>query len=160
MPAARQKVHTRQLSQICRLQNASGNQMRIGVTNGITVQQAGIRIADSGLLFMSGMTPVSLFWVCLATPCSTMVKILLFLGYYMALAGREKRGSDVYPQSTEPSSSIVSRYPPACSTAPSGKTRPKSPSRSPIRRATRTRCRYSPWGRRIRWQARRAGSDR
>ncbi len=35
MPAARQKVHTRQHSQICRLQNASGKQMRIGATNGM-----------------------------------------------------------------------------------------------------------------------------
>ena len=34
-PAARQMVHTRQHFLICRLQNASGNQMRIGVTNGM-----------------------------------------------------------------------------------------------------------------------------
>lgn len=42
-------------------------------------------------LIMSRMEPVSLFRVGLATPCSTAVQILLFLGYYLLLAKKEKQ---------------------------------------------------------------------
>lgn len=42
-------------------------------------------------LLMSRMEPVSLFRVGLATPCSTVVQILLFLGCYAVLTAREKR---------------------------------------------------------------------
>lgn len=48
-----------------------------------------VRIPVSFL--MSRQTPVSLFRVGLATPCSTVAQILLFLGYYGVLAGKEKR---------------------------------------------------------------------
>ncbi len=41
-------------------------------------------------LFMSRLKPVSLFRVGLATPCSTLVQIVLFLGYYMLTAARER----------------------------------------------------------------------
>lgn len=40
-------------------------------------------------LFMSRLTPVSLFQVGLATPCSTAVQILLFLGYYILLTRKD-----------------------------------------------------------------------
>ena len=42
-------------------------------------------------LFMSRMEPVSLFRVGLATPCSTVVQIALFLGCYAFTAARDKR---------------------------------------------------------------------
>lgn len=42
-------------------------------------------------LFMSRLEPVSLFQVGLATPCSTLVQIVLFLGYYIFTAAREQR---------------------------------------------------------------------
>ena len=41
-------------------------------------------------LAMSRMEPVSLFRVGLATPCSTVVQIALFLGYYALTASRER----------------------------------------------------------------------
>ncbi|MBD5160862.1 MAG: MATE family efflux transporter [Oscillibacter sp.] len=44
-------------------------------------------------LLMSRLEPVSLFRVGLATPCSTVVQILLFLGCYAVLAAREKRAN-------------------------------------------------------------------
>ena len=43
--------------------------------------------------FMSRQNPVSLFRVGLATPCSTVAQILLFLGYYTLSAWRERRPS-------------------------------------------------------------------
>ena len=42
-------------------------------------------------LFMSRLEPVSLFQVGLATPCSTVVQITLFLGCYVLTASRDKR---------------------------------------------------------------------
>ena len=42
-------------------------------------------------LFMSRRIPVSLFGVGLATPCSTLVQIVLFLGYYALTAARDRR---------------------------------------------------------------------
>lgn len=42
-------------------------------------------------LIMSRMEPVSLFRVGLATPCSTVVQILLFLAYFAVLRRRENR---------------------------------------------------------------------
>lgn len=42
-------------------------------------------------LVMSRMEPVSLFRVGLATPCSTVVQITLFLGYYALVAARDRR---------------------------------------------------------------------
>ena len=42
-------------------------------------------------LFMSRQTPVSLFRVGLATPCSTVVQILIFLTGYAALSARERQ---------------------------------------------------------------------
>ena len=42
-------------------------------------------------LAMSRMEPVSLFRVGLATPCSTLVQIALFLGYYALTAARDRR---------------------------------------------------------------------
>lgn len=42
-------------------------------------------------LFMSRLEPVSLFRVGLATPCSTAVQILLFLGFYVLTAARDRR---------------------------------------------------------------------
>lgn len=42
-------------------------------------------------LAMSRMEPVSLFRVGLATPCSTVVQILLFLGCYAVTAARDRR---------------------------------------------------------------------
>lgn len=42
-------------------------------------------------LFMSRLEPVSLFRVGLATPCSTVVQIVLFLAYYALIAARERR---------------------------------------------------------------------
>lgn len=42
-------------------------------------------------MFMSRLEPVSLFLVGLATPCSTVVQILLFLGYYAFTAARDRR---------------------------------------------------------------------
>ncbi len=42
-------------------------------------------------LFMSRLQPVSLFRVGLATPCSTVVQILLFLGCYAVTARRDRR---------------------------------------------------------------------
>lgn len=42
-------------------------------------------------LFMSRLEPVSLFRVGLATPCSTLVQIVLFLGYYIFTAARDRR---------------------------------------------------------------------
>lgn len=42
-------------------------------------------------LVMSRMEPVSLFRVGLATPCSTVVQITLFLGYYALIAARDRR---------------------------------------------------------------------
>lgn len=42
-------------------------------------------------LFMSRLEPVSLFRVGLATPCSTAVQIVLFLGYYAFTAAKDRR---------------------------------------------------------------------
>lgn len=42
-------------------------------------------------LFMSRLEPVSLFRVGLATPCSTVVQIALFLACYALIAVRERR---------------------------------------------------------------------
>lgn len=42
-------------------------------------------------LFMSRLEPVSLFRVGLATPCSTAVQIMLFLGCYAVTAARDRR---------------------------------------------------------------------
>lgn len=42
-------------------------------------------------LFMSRLEPVSLFRVGLATPCSTVVQITLFLGCYVLTASRDRR---------------------------------------------------------------------
>ena len=42
-------------------------------------------------LMMSRMEPVSLFRVGLATPCSTVVQIMLFLGWYALTAARDRR---------------------------------------------------------------------
>lgn len=42
-------------------------------------------------LFMSRLEPVSLFRVGLATPCSTVVQIALFLGCYAVTAARDRR---------------------------------------------------------------------
>lgn len=42
-------------------------------------------------LFMSRLEPVSLFHVGLATPCSTVVQIILFLGYYTVTSMRDRR---------------------------------------------------------------------
>ncbi len=42
-------------------------------------------------LFMSRLEPVSLFRVGLATPCSTVVQIVLFLGCYVVAAARDRR---------------------------------------------------------------------
>lgn len=42
-------------------------------------------------LFMSRLEPVSLFWVGLATPCSTVVQIALFLCCYAFTAARDRR---------------------------------------------------------------------
>lgn len=42
-------------------------------------------------LLMSRVEPVSLFRVGLATPCSTLVQIVLFLGYYALTAARDRR---------------------------------------------------------------------
>lgn len=42
-------------------------------------------------LFMSRLEPVSLFRVGLATPCSTVVQIMLFLGCYAVTAMRDRR---------------------------------------------------------------------
>ncbi len=47
--------------------------------------------------FMSRLTPVSLFLVGLATPCSTVVQILLFAGYFLFLTLRE-HGDKVYDE--------------------------------------------------------------
>ncbi len=43
-------------------------------------------------LWMSRQVPVSLFRVGLATPCSSVVQIILCLGYFFWLTAREKRG--------------------------------------------------------------------
>ena len=45
-------------------------------------------------LFMSRLEPVSLFRVGLATPCSTVVQIALFLGYFAFTAARDRREED------------------------------------------------------------------
>ena len=42
-------------------------------------------------LFMSRLEPVSLFRVGLATPCSTLVQIVLFLGCYAITAAQERK---------------------------------------------------------------------
>lgn len=42
-------------------------------------------------LLMSRVEPVSLFRVGLATPCSTLVQIVLFLGYYALTVARDRR---------------------------------------------------------------------
>lgn len=42
-------------------------------------------------MFMSRLEPVSLFLVGLATPCSTVVQILLFLGYYAFIEARDRK---------------------------------------------------------------------
>lgn len=42
-------------------------------------------------LFMSRLEPVSLFRVGLATPCSTLVQIVLFLGCYAFTAVRDRQ---------------------------------------------------------------------
>ena len=42
-------------------------------------------------LFMSRLEPVSLFRVGLATPCSTLVQIALFLRCYAFTAARDRR---------------------------------------------------------------------
>ena len=42
-------------------------------------------------LFMSRQTPVSLFKVGLATPCSTVVQIALFLAYFAIISARDRR---------------------------------------------------------------------
>ncbi len=42
-------------------------------------------------LYMSRLEPVSLFRVGLATPCSTAVQIVLFLGCYAVTAVRDRR---------------------------------------------------------------------
>ena len=42
-------------------------------------------------LFMSRMEPVSLFKVGLATPCSTVVQIALFLAYFIIISARDRR---------------------------------------------------------------------
>lgn len=42
-------------------------------------------------LFMSRLEPVSLFRVGLATPCSTLIQIALFLGCYAFTAARDRR---------------------------------------------------------------------
>jgi len=44
-------------------------------------------------LFMSRLEPVSLFRVGLATPCSTAVQIVLFLGCYAVTSARDRRDS-------------------------------------------------------------------
>ena len=40
---------------------------------------------------MSRLPNVRLFYIGLATPCSTVVQVLLCLGYYAHLARRERR---------------------------------------------------------------------
>lgn len=57
-----------------------------------------VRIPVSFL--MSRMEPVSLFRVGLATPSSTAVQILLFLGYFLLLAKKEKQGRPLFDQGT------------------------------------------------------------
>ena len=49
----------------------------------------GVRIPVS--FFMSRLTPVSLFQVGLATPCSTLVQIILCGGYFFRLRRKDKR---------------------------------------------------------------------
>ena len=44
-------------------------------------------------LFMSRLEPVSLFRVGLATPCSTLVQIVLFLGYYALTAAKDRQAA-------------------------------------------------------------------
>ena len=46
-------------------------------------------------LAMSRMEPVSLFRVGLATPCSTVVQILLFLGWYALTAAQDRRQAEI-----------------------------------------------------------------
>ncbi len=57
-----------------------------------------VRIPMSFL--MSRLTPISLFRVGLATPSSTAVQILLFLGYFLLLAKKEKRERPLFDQGT------------------------------------------------------------
>ena len=53
----------------------------------------GVRIPVS--FFMSRLPNVRLFYIGLATPCSTVVQVLLCLAYYAHLSRREKAGPAV-----------------------------------------------------------------
>ena len=55
-----------------------------------------VRIPVSFL--MSRREPVSLFHVGLATPCSTIVQILLFAGYFLFQTVRERRKTVLWEQ--------------------------------------------------------------
>ena len=55
-----------------------------------------VRICSAGTLFivafaMSRLPNVRLFSIGLATPCSTVVQVLLCLGYYAQLSRRKQR---------------------------------------------------------------------
>ena len=53
----------------------------------------GVRIPVS--YFMSRLPNVRLFYIGLATPCSTVVQVILCLAYYAHLSRREKAGPAV-----------------------------------------------------------------